>query len=381
MQTEDLGILYLSIFLTRIGFGAIVIIFPAYLKVDSFTAGVVLALYPLLEAGSALPVGRYLDKGSRRKPFLFGLFLMACLTTSIGLTLDVTLVAIAHAIMGFAAATITIGSLTMITDLTKTSNRGGGMGIFDFANIAGYVVGALLGGRLERHFEDHPGYPFLVIGGLIFVIAVLSLSLLKEPEHPKSDRPFSINPFEGLDQHTKSLFPIWLGLTIVLGLLFFLPKIFPTGELAETNGFVFAAAGLVALGIGATGFGRLSDRVGRTRITIIGVLGQIGLLGSLGLTYPHWSDNYALIGVFAFLSTALVPSVLATVGDRARGDMRGSALGLYSMMLSIGLAIGNIIGGFIGQTSGVSELFLTGFAIFSVACVVSLVLNLAKGVS
>ena len=63
----DLTILYVSVFLTRIGFGAIVIIFPSYVHAGPFIAGVVLALYPIIEAGSALPVGRYLDKGGRRK--------------------------------------------------------------------------------------------------------------------------------------------------------------------------------------------------------------------------------------------------------------------------------------------------------------------------
>lgn len=376
----DLTILYVSVFLTRIGFGAIVIIFPSYVHAGPFIAGVVLALYPIIEAGSALPVGRYLDKGGRRKPFLIGLFMMAILTASIGLTFDVGLIAIAHAAMGFAAATTTIGSLTMITDLTRTSNRGGGMGLFDFANIAGYAAGALLGGRLEHQFQDHPGYSFLTTGALISIAAMFSLILLKEPEHPRSDLSVSLNPLKGLDKQTKSLLPMWLGITTIVGLAFFLPKIFPREELFGASRLgLLAAAGLAAIGIGATGFGRLSDKLGRERVIAIGVIGQAGLLATLALTYPDWFGNLPLIGVFAFLASALVPSVLAAVGDRVRGEMRGSALGLYSLMLSIGLAVGNVLGGYVGEIAGVRELFLAGLVVFLISSAVTVILRARDG--
>ena len=45
--------------------------------------------------------------------------------------------------MGFSAAAVTVSTLTMITDLTKKSYRGAGMGIFDLANIGGYAGGIL----------------------------------------------------------------------------------------------------------------------------------------------------------------------------------------------------------------------------------------------
>lgn len=368
----ELGVLYLSVFLTRIGFGAIIILFPSYVNAGPLVSGIVLALYPMLEAGSALPVGRYLDRRGRRKPFLVGLFMMAGLTASIGLTFDVTAIAAAHTIMGLAAATTTIGSLTMITDLTRTSNRGGGMGLFDFANIAGYAAGALLAGRFEVQFKDNLGYSFIATGGLILVAAVVSLIFLKEPEHPKSEDHNPLNPLRNFDAQTKALLPIWLGITTIVGLAFFLPKIFPRGELfGSSNLGLLAAAGLVILGIGATGFGRLSDKIGREKVIVIGVIGQLGLLITLALTYPHWFSNIALLGLFIFLTSALVPSVLAAVGDRVRGEMRGSALGLYSMMLSIGLAVGNLVGGYIGEVAGVRELFLAGFGVFAVSTLVS----------
>ena len=371
----EFSILYLSVFLTRIGFGAIIILFPSYVNAGPLVSGIVLALYPILEAGSALPVGRYLDRRGRRKPFLVGLFMMAGLTASIGLTYNVTAIAVAHTVMGLAAATTTIGSLTMITDLTRTSNRGGGMGLFDFANIAGYATGVLIAGRFEVQFQGNPGFSFMAVGALILVAAVVSLIFLKEPEHPKSHEQGPLNPLQNFDSHTKALLPIWFGITTIVGIAFFLPKIFPKGELlGSSNLSLVAGAGLVALGVGATGFGRLSDKIGRDKVIVIGVVGQLGSLATLVLTYPNWFNYIALLGLFVFLTSALVPSVLATVGDRVKGEMRGSALGLYSMMLSIGLAVGNLVGGFIGEVAGIKELFLAGFGVFAVSVLLSALL-------
>jgi len=47
-KVETLSILYAAVFLTRIGFGTILVIFPTYLSVSSYLLGVILALYPAL---------------------------------------------------------------------------------------------------------------------------------------------------------------------------------------------------------------------------------------------------------------------------------------------------------------------------------------------
>src|SRR6266581_7580262 len=68
-----LSLLYVSVFLTRIGFGSILVIFPYYLNIplsNSSLAGIIIALYPAVEGFSALPVGTFVDLGGRRKAFV-----------------------------------------------------------------------------------------------------------------------------------------------------------------------------------------------------------------------------------------------------------------------------------------------------------------------
>src|SRR5947209_18096865 len=78
--------LYLAVFLTRIGFGSVTILFPLYLPAGAFQVGLILALYPIAEAVSAMPVGRLADRIRRRKLHLTGMTLITVLTAAIGFT-------------------------------------------------------------------------------------------------------------------------------------------------------------------------------------------------------------------------------------------------------------------------------------------------------
>ncbi len=84
-------------------------------------------------------------------------------------------------------------------------------------------------------------------------------------------------------------------------------------------------------------------------------------------------------GAFFFLGSALVPSILAFVGDKASRDFRGSAMGLYSLMLSAGIAIGNVLAGlaaeyprqavfYLWQARPEQAVFFLGAVIFSSLC-------------
>ncbi len=170
LKSRSLPLLYSGVFLTRIGFGAIIILFPLYLNVSNAVLGLILGVYPALEAFSALPVGSYVDRRGRRKTFVLGLGCMGIMTLFIGLTQNVFLVGAAHGLMGVAAAMITISSLTMITDLTMVNNRGAGMGAFDLANLAGYGVGVMMGSVLEATFgPTNLGLSFIVVASILGV--------------------------------------------------------------------------------------------------------------------------------------------------------------------------------------------------------------------
>jgi MFS family permease len=61
----------------------------------------------------------------------------------------------------------------------------------------------------------------------------------------------------------------------------------------------------------------------------------------------------------------LVPSILAFIGDNAAKESRGSAMGLYSLMLSGGIAAGLVLAGVADDLGGVQAVFYSAAIIFS----------------
>jgi MFS family permease len=370
---RELLLLYASMTVARVGFGVMIILFPSYLaRSSNISLAVVLALYPLTEAATAVPLGILCDRQGRRRVFLGGLALMGGLIATIALTQNVLLVAALHALMGLAAAAIAVSSLTMITDLTNEGNRGKGMGAFDFSNIGGYAGGLLVGGLLSEAFKANLSTAFFVTASLMIVALGVSYFLLREPGHAPDEGggSVSLNPFAGMDQRTKAILPIWLSLTSLIGIVFFLPRALRQVGIHETVTGVLLFAGIMTIGLGSIGFGALSDRLGREKTMAIGAAGLFGLLVGLALLFQDIGSGLNVIrflpilGPAGIATSALVPSVLAAVGDRAKEGKKGATMGLYSLMLSLGIAFGELLAGFASLLGGLSTILYAGSVIF-----------------
>jgi MFS family permease len=390
---RDLTVLYAAVLASRIGFGIIIIVFPSYVRgslgcstvtVCDVQIAATLALYPLLEALAAVPIGLFIDSHGRRWMFIGSLGYIAVLMGSIGLTKSIYAIATIHALMGIGAAGVTVATLTMVTDLTGMGNRGKGMGAFDFSNVGGYAVGLVLGSVMTSVFASDLSEAFFVGGAVIGAAFLVGLLVLKEPVHLRAYRQPSLNPLYSLDTYSKSILPIWVGVTVLLGMVFFLPTALSglnvgTGQMAE----IFVVA-LVILGLGAIGFGAVSDIVGRGKVLLVGIVGLFGLLTwlllfageRLGAVFSLSPLHLATLAVFAIMTSALVPTILATVGDRAIFEGRGSAMGLYSVMLGGGTAVGTLIAGIAHRRSGLTGIYEAGIILFVTACLVTLSLQI-----
>jgi len=327
-----------------------------YLAVGSFGVGIALSAYPLAEFVSAAPIGSYVDLKGRRRMLLLGLLSISLLTMAISLTKNFYSIAIIHAVMGFSGAAVTVSSLAMITDLTAVSNRGVSMGGFDFSNILGYALGISFATTILHLTGRNYVLAFVATGIVLLGGCVASIIWVKETSHSSARRSYRVNPLAALDQNTRAILPLWLGLTTILGIVFVLPRSLMESGLRFSEVGITLALGAFGLGIGSVVFGWISDKIGRGKTLSIGIIGLILVLLSTLEAVSHSPQRVyqqlPLIALGGFMATATVPSALAFVGDRANRGLRGSAMGIYSMMLSLGMVIGNLLGGYSTSVGG-----------------------------
>ncbi len=119
-------------------------------------------------------------------------------------------------------------------------------------------------------------------------------------------------------------------------------------------------------------WGSLSDRFGRKRILLIGVLGNAISLLFFGLSTQMWM-MYASRALAGILSSATMPTAMAYIGDTTDEKNRGGGMGVIGAAMGVGMVLGPGIGGTLAKTS-LSMPFFVAAALSVVALVLIMIL-------
>ena len=154
----------------------------------------------------------------------------------------------------------------------------------------------------------------------------------------------------------------------MLGLFFVLP-VFTLYGLQFTSsrflvGFAFGCYGLT-MALLQIPFGRLSDRVGRRKVLLLGM--TLFSLGSFLCAVPHWFPEAMRIGVLIIGRLvqgggAIVSVAFATVADYIEPGRRSTAMAILGIPIGAAFVVGVIGGPLLAGVFGTAFLFwLTGF--------------------
>jgi MFS family permease len=130
-----------------------------------------------------------------------------------------------------------------------------------------------------------------------------------------------------------------------------LPLFYAAAGLPLTAIAILAAAYPFTWGTTQLLTGALSDRIGRKRLIVTGLLVQAVAIAAIAAASGFWP--WFVASVALGLGTAMVyPTLLAVVADVADPSWRGSALGVYRMWRDLGFAVGAILIGVLADRSG-----------------------------
>ena len=174
-------------------------------------------------------------------------------------------------------------------------------------------------------------------------------------------------PFTSTQRKVLAALASVVGLRM-LGLFLVLP-VFTLYGLQFTSsrflvGFAFGSYGLT-MAILQIPFGRLSDRMGRRKVLLLGM--TLFSLGSFLCAVPHWFPHPLQIGALIFGRLvqgggAIISVAFATVADFIEPDRRSTAMAVLGIPIGAAFVIGIIGGPILAAILGTAFLFwLTGF--------------------
>ncbi len=163
-----------------------------------------------------------------------------------------------------------------------------------------------------------------------------------------------------------------LGFGMVIPILPFYVQLMGAGGMEM--GLLMAVFSVMQL-VGAPIWGSISDRVGRKPVLLLGVLGNALSLVLFGLSTELWMLFAARV-LGGVLSSAMLPTAMAYIGDSTSQRDRGSGMGVMGAAMGLGMVIGPGMSGWLAGYS-LSLPFFVGAAL-SLAAVVPIQLFLPE---
>ena len=292
----------------------------------------------------------------------------------------------ANVLLGISQGLTWSTTVIMKIDLVGPARRGTAMGFNEAAGYAALAATALATGYLADAYGLRPA-PFLL--GLAFAALGLGLSTLAVHEtrdYARLEAAQHTGRADGRRAHlhgqlskgqvfTQTSFrepalssASQAGLVNNLndGLAWGLfPVLFAGAGLSIARIGVLAALYPAVWGLGQLATGALSDRWGRKRLIVAGMLLQA--LALAGVASAHTFTLWAVAAVLLGAGTAMVyPTLLAAIGDVAHPAWRARSVGIYRLWRDSGFAVGAILAGVLADAFGIRT------AVWSVAVLTAL---------
>ncbi len=270
----------------------------------------------------------------------------------------------------------------IIADSTPVEFRGKAYGFHRAMDHSGAILGPLAATLLLLVYHDGLKTIFL----LSFIPGLLAVCLLffglreRRPEAPRSVAPGSFN-FRAAWAEMSPDFRKYLGTILVFTLgnstdAFLLLRAQQLGVAVTFLPAIWVALHIVKMGFSIPG-GIISDRIGRKKVIVTGWLVYALVYAGFAFANSYW-HAWALFAVYGIYFGLTEGVEKALVADFAPVHLRGSAFGLYHLIVGLGAFPASLLFGFVWQRFGPAEAFAMGAGLALSAGVLFSLLSIKK---
>ncbi|WP_432662956.1 MFS transporter [Wukongibacter baidiensis] len=329
--------------------GFIIPIYALQLGSNAVEIGMLFSVFSFFSIIMRPLVGRWTDKGGRKKGFIIGLvtFTLARLIFLVGRSYIYLF--IARIIQCIAASFFSISLDAMISDMSSIDDRSKNFGIITQYSSRGAFIGSFIGFTIL--FNGIVDDPFKLIFGIYFIISVLAVYFAVKDVDESIGEKREVKSTKILINKTFIKYLMIIGvLALANGITAPIFVIYLKEHITKDLGLIslmFIPGGILAMYLPSK-LGKLADDFGRKKLMVIGLAFEaiFTLLMPFARSYIFFVVLYALITFAGLMS---IPAQRALVSEITGDDERGRSYGLYHLSLGLGGIFGPLIGGGIYQ--------------------------------
>ncbi len=332
LYTKNLLILLTSVCLFFSSFYLLFPTLPLYVQHiggNQRDVGLIIGIFTLSSVLFRPLAGNLIDTYGRRTLLLIGVLIFCSAPIFYNSSSTVRALVAVRIFHGTGIAAFTVSSIAMIADMSPPHRRGEALGAFGLSAMVALSGSPALGTWVVTHFS---------FGGVFFTEAILAVTslflslLVKESLHTKKDSRNKQN-LKGVFLPSLIIFLCTLTYGSIVS---FLP--FFGGNITD-SGLYYIAYALSSIGIRIP-VGRISDRVGRQKIILPGLLTI-----SVALLLLSLADSSLLFVVSGFVYglgfSSVYPILTALLIDRVPEGARAQALSIFTASFDLGIALGS----------------------------------------
>jgi MFS family permease len=369
MWKRNLIVCWFGMFVTSIGMSQIAPVLPLYIKhlgisntalIEQFS-GIAFGITFIISAVFSPIWGHAADKFGRKPMLLRASLGMAVVIFSMGFAQNVYELIVLRILQGVITGYST-ACTTLIATQTDKEHAGWALGTLSTSNIAGSLLGPMIGGYIEENFGLQN--VFFITGILMLITFITTVLFVSESFTRENKKVSSIKEIWNIVPN-KSLTIIMFVTSFILTLALYSVEPIITVYIAQLShntshvallaGITFSTSGLANI-IAAPRLGKLSDKIGAQKIILVALV----VAGIIFIPQAFVKNPWQLMGLRFLLGLAmggLNPSVNVLVKRITPDYLTGRVFGFNISAQYLGIFGGSILGGQVAAYLGIRYIF------------------------
>jgi MFS family permease len=317
--------------------------------------------------------GRLGDQYGRKLMLIRASLGMAVAISLIGLSQNIYQLVALRLLTGLLGG-YSSGSTVLVATQTPRARTAWAIGVMASGNMAGNLVGPLIGGALPALIGIR--MTFLAAGAIIFVAFLATVFLIKEEPRPRrSAGARKQGGFASIPDKRPVVAMLVTGMLLMFANMSIEPIItvyvaqiiLNPAQITIVAGLVMSAAALGSI-LSASWLGKLADRMGHWTV----IVGCLAVCAALLIPQAFVTAGWQLVLLRFLMGLSLgglLPCVATVIRHNVPERTAGGILGYSTSSQYIGQVTGPLAGGFIGGHFGMRAVFLGTSVLMAVGAI------------